>query len=281
MDDLVNLFIKEHGIYQQNFQVHTLLLFIVIIIIFTKVFSTKSIMIIIVVAFALYISNLYVKVNNSQINDINKDTFDKLEELQNKIYEFVQFKLKLISVSNQTITPDDEIKLFEKNKLDSLYIDSNLILFLHSIIQLNDYNPNEFYMLLKGTNNILKIKNDIEKFYIANNDYPENINEMVETAIQLKANCMNNLQNFIYTIPKMKIMNTYIDSLLENYNILISRNIKQLYNYHRDNIRKHGVNTRTTFINLNTKNYDVLSNHPIIPSKFTNGNNAHLVDLYV
>ena len=281
MDDLVNLFVHEHGIYQQNFQITVIILFIVILIIFTKIFSTNSVIIIIVVIFALYISNLYIKVNNSEINDVNKDILNKLEALQNKTNKFIEFKLKLISQTKQTLSSEDVQKLFEKNKLDSLYIDSNLIVFLYSIINLSDNNLNEFYLLLKGTNNILKIKNDIEKYYNANNDYPENITEMVEIGIQLKTNCMNNVQNFIYTIPKMQIMNTYIDNIVESYNILISRNIKELYNYHRDYIRKHGINTRTKFINLNTKNYDILSNHPVIPSKFNNGVNQKLIDLYV
>lgn len=282
MEDIVNLFTQEHGIFQQYFKFEVVLFFIFIIVIFSKTFGENYMSIIILIAFGLYITNLYVKVNNTNVSDYNKNTLLKLQSLKQTTNAFIQFKINLVSTSNQAINPEDIQKIYEKNKLDSLYIDSNLIEFLYSIKQLAEYNPFEFYMLLKGTNNILKLKNEIEKFYEANEDYPENVNEMFEITLQLKTNCMNNIQNFIYKVPKTNVMYKYIDNIIESYNILINKNIKEMHNYHRDYIRKHGINNRTRFFNLDfAKDFNEADNHAIIPSKFTKGNNAKLIDLYV
>ena len=282
MDEVVNLFTQEHGIFQQYFKFEVIVFFMFILVIFSKLFGGNYLSVIILITFGLFITNLYVKFNNTTTNDRNKDIYIKLETLQQVTYSFIDFKINLIMTSNQTISLEDKQKLFEKNKLDSLYIDSNLIEFLYSIVKLAEYNPFEFYMLLKGTNNILKLKNQIEKFYEANGDYPETINQMLEQILQLKTNCLNSIQNFIYKVPKTNVMYKYIDSIIESYNILINKNVKKIHNYHRDYIRKHGINNRTKFYNLDfAKDFDPLSNHAIIPSKFNNGNNQKLIDLYV
>jgi hypothetical protein len=282
MEDIVNLFTQEHGVFQQYFKFEVVLFFIFVIVIFSKSFGENYMPIIILIAFGLYITNLYVKVNNTNVSDYNKTIMLKLQSLQQTTNTFIQFKINLVSNSNQSINQEDIQKIYEKNKLDSLYIDSNLIEFLYSIRQLAEYNLFEFYMLLKGTNNILKLKNQIEKFYETNGDYPENINEMFEISLQFKTNCMNNIQNCIYKVPKTNVMYKYIDNTIESYNILINKNIKEMHNYHRDYIRKHGVNNRTRFFNLDfAKDFNETDNHAIIPSKFTKGNNTKLIDLYV
>ena len=282
MDEIVNLFTQEHGIFQQYFKFEVIIFFMFILVIFSKLFGGNYLSVIILITFGLFITNLYVKFNNTTTNDRNKDIYIKLKTLQQVTYSFIDFKINLIMTSNQTISLEDKQKLFEKNKLDSLYIDSNLIEFLYSIVKLAEYNPFEFYMLLKGTNNILKLKNQIEKFYEANGDYPETINQMLEQILQLKTNCLNSIQNFIYKVPKTNVMYKYIDSIIESYNILINKNVKKIHNYHRDYIRKHGINNRTKFYNLDfAKDFNEADNHAIIPSKFTKGNNAKLIDLYV
>lgn len=272
MDDIVNLFTQEHGGYQEDFKFKVIIVFLIIIIFFTKFFS-NYIGIIIVITFALIITNFYIKVNNKQINDNNQNLIFKLDSLQNKIYEFIQNKITLDSNNNIK----DKQKLFATNKLDSLYIDGNLIVFLYSIIKLYDYNPNEYYLLLKGTNNILRLKKDIEIFYQANNNYPENISEMLQIAIELKTNCMNNLQNNIYKVPKIIKMYNYIDNSLIIYNKLISNNITQMHLYNQNYIKKNGVNTRTQFVNINyPKGFDPITDHSIDP----NLNLQKLIDLY-
>jgi hypothetical protein len=279
MDNIVNLFTQEHGIYQDQFKLKVIFLFIFIIVFFTKFLGGNYMGMIIVTTFSLTIINLYIKLNDNQKDDNNKNLIFKLDSLQNKVYDYIQYKIDLASSASNKLNNKDKEKLFAKNKLDSLYIDANLIVFLYSIIKLYDYNPPEFYLLLKGTNNILKLKKEIEQFYKANNNYPENIHEMLQIAIQLKANCLNNLQNNIYKVPKINNMYKYIDNSLITYNKLITNNIKEMHLYHQDYIRINGVNSRTQFIDINTsKAYNLEFNHPIIPSK---SNTHKLIDLYI
>ena len=281
MDDIINLFTKEHGVYKQIFKFNVILVFCVLLFVLVKVdFLNRSIFVLIAFIFALYLTNVYVQVNQNDLADNNKVIHFKLESLQAKVYEYIQYKVNISTVGGKKMSLGDMQKLFERNKLDSLYIDANMIVFFYSIIKLYEYNPGEFYLLLKGTNNILKLRNDIEKYYEAEGEYPENIHEMLQIAIQLKTNCMNNLQNFIYGVPKTHKMYSYVDSVLETYNILITRNIKKMHNYHLDYIHTKGINSNTVFIDINaSKHFDEAVNYSVIPGK--DGLKHKLIDLYV
>jgi hypothetical protein len=281
MDDIVNLFTKEHGVYKQMFKFNVIILFVILLFVLTKLdIFGNSIYILIAVIFALYITNMYVKTNQNDLSDNNKIIHLKLEGIQSKVYEYVNYKIATATSGGLKLPPADAQKLYEKNKLDALYIDANMIVFLHSILKLYDYNPQEYYLLVKGTNNILKLKHDIERFYEAEGEYPENIHEILQIALQLKSNCMNNLQNFIYTVPKQNKMYTYVDNVIMTYNVLITRNIKQMHNYHVDYIRKNGIDINTTFIDINSsKPFDPLINRSLIPGK--EGLKHSLIDLYV
>lgn len=276
MDDIINLFTKEHGIYNEIFKFRVIIFFIVVLLIFTKIQLTgKSVFVLLSLVLSIYLSNLYVKVNKNELDDTNKLIYFKLQSLQSKTYEYIQYKIK--NNLGQKINID---LLYSKNKLDALYIDSNLIVFLYSIIKLSDYNPNEFYLLLKGTNNILKLKNEIEKYFDSNNNYPQNISEMLQNIINLKVNCINNIQNFIYTVPKTNIMYKYIDSIIVEYSVLITKNIKVIHKYHLDYIKQNGINNTTVFVNINsTKGFDSISNYSVIPGK--KQNEHKLIDLYI
>jgi hypothetical protein len=282
MDDIINLFTKEHGVYKQIFKFNTIIFFSIVLIILTKFnfFNNQSIFILIAFVLTLFLTNVFVKVTQSDLSDANKITYSKLESLQDKVYDYIRYKVNVSTIDSMKLSQKDIQLLHEKNNLDSLYIDANMIDFLYSIIKLYDYNQNEYYLLLKGTNNILKLRKDIEKFYESESDYPENIHEMLQIAIQLKANCMNNVQNFIYTVPKTNKMYKYIDNIIETYNILITKNIKIIHKYHLDYINKHGINNGTIFIDINSaKSFDAEFNHSVIPGKMQNKHS--LIDLYV
>jgi hypothetical protein len=281
MEDIVNLFTKEHGVYKQIFKFNVLIFFIIVLFFLTKLnVLGNSIYILIAVIFTLYITNIYIKINQNDLNDNNKIIYTKLEQIQSKVYEYVEYKKMMFTNTGDKMLQIDSKLLYKKNKLDALYIDANMIVFLHNILQLYEYNPGEFYLLVKGTNNILKLRHDIERFYEVEGEYPENIHEMLQVALQLKSNCMNNLQNFIYTVPKQNKMYSYIDNVILNYNILISRNIKKMHNYHLDYIKKNGINSNTIFIDINsTKSFDSTMNKSVIPSK--EGLKHSLIDLYV
>lgn len=306
MDNLVNLFTNEHGEYQNNFKIQVILLFIFVLIIFSKIWGANNtgIFVILAISFALYISNIYVKINNIQNNDLdddNKQTLIKLNALQSKVYTHIRNQIIQATDNGLKLSKNDQIVLLNKNKLQSLYLDSTLINFFYSILQLYDYNPDEFYLLLKGTNNILKLQNEIENYYLINKDniqeytqkivsfrtdpipniepkFLENLSEMFENAIQLKTECINSLHNIIYSVPKTNKMYTYIDNVIQRYTILINRHLDIFQKYNNDAIKFTGVTNRTKFINYkHTKGYDRLVNHSITPTKEPN----NLIQLYV
>jgi hypothetical protein len=280
MEDIIKLFTKENSHYDRILQFKIVSFFIVIITIFSKLFNSleTTTYIIILLVFGMYTSTVFLKTIDNDLNDVNKITFFKLESLQEKVYEFLLYKINQTSVNNTKLTPIKQQELFEKNKLDSLYIDAQMINFLYSIIKLFDYNKYEFYSLLKGTNNILKLHNEILVFYESNEgSVPENISEILENCIQLKVNCMNILQNFIYTVPKTHSFYNYIDGSVNTYEYLINKHIYDIHKYQKENINK-GININTKFFHLDLpKGYDKFSNHSVIPSK----NNDQLVDLYI
>jgi hypothetical protein len=269
LEDLKNLFIKQHGNYAKNLQFQSLVIIVLIMIFFTKYFPKTYGFVIILVIFALYISDNVVNVNNTFVNDFNHITMVKLQILQDKVNQHINTKLNLVKSSNNktTLTSEEIKKIYDNNKLDSLYIDANMIHFLESIVSLYDYNSYTFYLLLKGTNNILKLKKEIDEFYEANKAYPINTSEMLENALELKSNTINNIHNFIYSVPKSTVMFNYVNQITNRYNILISRITDSIYKSYLKSIDLNGINANTKFVSYNTtKPYDPKLNHPIIPN---------------
>lgn len=281
MNDIINLFTKEHSVYKQIFKSYVIIILLILVFFLTKLnLLGGSVYILLSISIAVYLTNIYVKMNENNLTDNNKIIYVKLDTLQSKVYQHIKYKITTSSTSGQKLSKSDIHNIYDKNKLDALYIDSNMIIFLHSILKLYEYNPQEFYLLLKGTNNILKLRYNIEHFYEVEGQYPENIHEMLQNAIYLKSNTMNNLQNFIYTIPKQHQMYTYIDNIISTYNVLITRNIKVIHNHHLNYIKKNGINSNTIFIDIDSsKSFDAMVNRSVIPSK--EGLKHSLIDLYV
>jgi hypothetical protein len=266
MANILELFTKESGLYVKNLRFETLAFLIFISALF-MIYTPKTYgFVIILLAFLYFVGNIYVQIKTSTIEDFNKITMFKLnslQDIQNKYVSSLSFLNK--KLMNQMLT---------KNKLDCLYLDANLISFLYSILELNTYNPQEFYIFLKGINNILCIRKQIEDFYKANNQLPENISEMFEISLQLKTNVINNLQNFIYSIPKSNKMYNYLNDVLSRFIVLISRNTDIIHFYYKKSLKINKISTMTKFISYDTtKPFDQLSNHYSTHSK--------LIDYYV
>lgn len=256
--DIQNLFVNEHGSYAKQIQLQTLVVIVITMAFFTLSFRNNYGFVIILLAFALYIANTYVSITNDATNDFNKMTMFQLQTLQSKVKTYIDTKLKLINNSNPIRLPKSEIeKIYSDNELDALYINANVVRFLYSIVALHDYNPHEFYKLLKGTNNLLRIQRDIERFYTANGEYPENTSELFQISIDLRTNTVNNLHNFIYTVPKLTVMYDYLNKSIDRYAVLMSRITDTIHTYYLANIQKRGINTTTQFITYDTtKPYD-------------------------
>ena len=266
--DIQNLFLKQHGTFARWMQFETIVVFAIVLIVLTQAFERNYGFVIILLVFALYVANTYVSVKNDKINDFNSITMVKLQTLQSKMYDHINYKVRLSKTSGQTMSKSDLDNLYKRNELDSMYIDANLIHFLFSIIKLYEYNPDLYFSLLKGTNNILRIEKEIEKFYEENQRYPENTSELLQTALDLRTNTINNLHDFIYTVPKISQMYSYIGDSTERYATLISRITDSIYQSYKNNIDQKGINATTKFVSYNTtKAFDPNKNHTIIPGK--------------
>lgn len=264
--EIQNLFLKQHGSFAKGLQFQTIVVFVVVMIVLTQAFEKNYGFVIILLVFALYIANTYVAVTNDRINDFNSVTMFRLQTLQSKMYDHVNNQVRLVRTSGQPLGEKEIARLYKTNELSSLYVDANMINFLFSIVKLYDYNPNVYFSLLKGTDNILRIYKEIDVFYKQTGEYPENTSQLLETALLLRANTINNLHDFIYTVPKTSSMYTYIGESVERYATLISRITDWIYESHLQNIQQRGINTTTKFVTYNTtKPFDALENHPVIP----------------
>lgn len=280
-EEIRDLFITEHGSFSKGLQFETLLIIIGLIIFFNTFFEKSYGFVIILLVFVFYIANQYVVVKNNKTSDFNRITLMKLSKLQQKSLEYIDKQIKLMNSQTSkagSLSREEIEKIYKRHELNSLYIDANLVHFLFSIVKLYDYNSGEYYALLQGTNNILKIKEDIEKFYTSNNEYPENTSELFQSALELKQKTINNMHNFIYTVPKMNIMYNYINDSIERYTVLISRVTDDIYKSYKKNLTMRGINSSTRFVNYNTtKHFEEMDNYSPIP---TNNNNK-LMQFYL
>lgn len=269
-EEIRDLFLIEHGSFAKFLQFKTLLIVLVILVFFNTFFEKSYGFVIILLAFAIYIANQFVIIRNNKTEDFNRITMMKLNQLHKKSLDYITDQIRLMNsqVSKEgSLSQKDIDQLYKRHELDSLYIDANLINFLFSVIKLYDYNPGEYYALLQGTNNILKIKRDIDTFYESNGEYPENTSELFASALELKQKTINNMHNFIYTVPKMNIMYNYINDSIERYSILISRVTDDIYISYKKNIMGRGINSSTKFVNYNTtKHFDQMDNYSSVPT---------------
>lgn len=268
---LVNLFLNGNGTFERLLQFEVIVIVVATMVVLTYLFSTTYAFVIILLMFVLYIGNTYVTVKTNTVQDFNKTTMAKLNALQSVVNNNLQQRLQLFNNSRIRLSRNQLQQIQKQAQLDCLYYDANLIHFIYSIKSLADYNLPLFAQFLRGVNNILKLRKQIDDFNAANGRYPENIAQMLQTAMQLRINTINNLHNFIYSVPKVHQMTQYINDVVDRYNLLITRNIDAMYEAHQKDISQRGINTTTQFVSYGaTKPYENLTNPSIKP-----GNQPH------
>uniref|UniRef100_A0A6C0DZM8 Uncharacterized protein n=1 Tax=viral metagenome TaxID=1070528 RepID=A0A6C0DZM8_9ZZZZ len=238
MKNFIDIFFKREGLYNKQLQFLYIVIFFFIILLLITTFPTTYGFVVLIIAFSLYISDSLIEVPLQENIDLNKTLLNKLQEIQ------------LLVVRQKR---DTKLKVSSKRPtLDYLYLDTNLIVFLHSIIPLHQFNKDEFYKLLIGTNNILRLRGEIETYYKANKSYPQNIAQMFQDAIDLKTKVLNNMHNFIYSVPKTNIMYNYVDETTDRYNVLITKNLDKIHVYYKNSFKKTGFTNNSIVINYKT-----------------------------
>lgn len=248
---LLDLFLNRFGSYNKELQFRVILIIVMIIFFFTYFYPNNFAYAIILLVFAVYIGDWYVKFDDNKISDFNQLTLIKLQKLQLRMNTFIETKIKQITNETRASLTQKEIdNIYKRAQLDSLYIDSNMIIFLESIINMSDYNPEEFFKLLKSTNKILKIRETIEEYKEKshNNAFPTNISQQLEIAIKIKKKAMNHMHNFIYTAIPQGIPEKYLTDSMYRFNVLLSRNIDILYDYYKKALYNRGISNNTHFV---------------------------------
>ena len=97
MNNLQNLFTKQHGIYFKSLQFKSIVIFLFVIFFFTYYFKNSYGFIIILIVFALFVSNSYVDVKKEELSDFNKITLVKLQKLQTFINKNSNYQTKILS----------------------------------------------------------------------------------------------------------------------------------------------------------------------------------------
>ena len=223
---------------------------ILIYFIFSFLFPNDYASVIVLIVFIVCVIYIYLIQINTNTNNVNELLMYKLNSLQEITNSYIHKEIN--SKSQNKLSKKQIQDLYSKNTLNSLYIDANLINFLYSIKILSDWNLNEFYLLLKGTNNILLLRRQIKEYYDANKKYPINTYQMFEDSLFLRSNLFNNIHNFIYKIPKENKMYSYINEIIERFQVLISRNTDILYEYTIEYRKMNGINNTTKFPIYNT-----------------------------
>lgn len=232
---------------ERGLQFEVMVIFTIIVIIFTKILPVYYI---IIIAFGGYMCQKYIKYANNDMERFNIRTSNMLKELMVYIIDYAEKK----SIDSENFNKDKYIK---KMSINNLYVDTTLVYFIYSIRELYKYSDINYMDLLYYTDKLLGILNEIEKY---SPKIQENIFEMYESASDIRMKGVNTIHNFIYTVPKTKKMYKYVNKILERYMILTDRIMNKIRDVTNDKIKRDGVNTNTKFINhASIKGYDNLS----------------------
>lgn len=281
--DVINLYLEGNGQGAKKLQFEIVILAIVLIWVFTRVFRNNYGALIILLVFVYVIANIWIRMRTNKVTDFNKITMHKLKMIQDKVNESISIQIIQLSKTNNgklVLSKDDIAKIYNKNRLDSMYIDANMIHFIYSILSLHNFNQHEFFLFVKGVNNLLRMRKEIEEFHEKNDGkFPINTAEMFQTALELRKNTVNNLHNFIYSVPTSNSMYKYIEEIVGRFQVLISRNTDRIRDLYQLQIKKEGINSTTKFVSYDTtKPFDRLDNHPIVPNK---NDPQNLIKLYL
>lgn len=252
-DEVYKLFKNERG---RSIKFNTILIILIVLMVMNFYFSGKNnnidlTSVIILIFFALIIANYYIRYEKENIDDFNINTMTKLAAIQSEMDSFIEYKAEFLRKTGAKNV--DYHKLFKNKKVSSLYMDANIINFLHSVLKLSEWNKELYYKLTMRTNSILFILEEIERFNESNKNselsYQENIAEMLELSMELRLRAINDIHDFIYTIPKSNRTNIYLNNVSERYRVLITRVTDNIYTHYRRALDQRGITNMTKFVN--------------------------------
>lgn len=211
---LPSLFLEESSALNRKVIIGALVVFVGVLFAVTSVYTnpTSAIAVVVLVTFAAIVATVYVTVSKRTSTDVNRNTQRKLEQVSALVNE----------------------------PLDAMYMDSRIIHFVHSIADLQKYNPREFARFVRITNYILRVLKDSES-------NPANTAEMYSSVLIFKTKGQNCLHNLMYSTPKQGNVHSAINSAREAYTLLIDDAVSTIRKRYESSITDVGIRTR--FIN--------------------------------
>jgi hypothetical protein len=180
-----------------------------------------------------YFSNIYLQKQYTDVSDFNRSTKYKLEKIQNNYTNYIKKKLEM----SRYFSKEDYKRNLELAKLNYLFIDTNFIHFLDNIDYFRTYNEKIYFSVVKGINNILKLRWDSEQIYNNNKGQPVKEFEKrqlyynFEETERLSDVVNENFHSFIFTLPKSNLSYDHHAILSERLAklLLYSVNIQRFY----------------------------------------------------
>ena len=119
-----------------------------------------------------------------------------------------------------------------------LHNDADIINLLFNILDLREYNANAFLEMVKCTDNLLKIEQDIETGI-------ERCAENIEVANKFKNLALNHFQSIIYSTPSARVVNTKFKNNIDRFQLLLRRHIDNMYRICEKQRKKNGYSYKT------------------------------------
>lgn len=233
--------------YSKTTLSYAIILAISSIIILTRYFKfdksiSQGILLILV---AIIIIEMYLRYKSSKLTDMKKITLYKLYTIQKTVYDYIESQ----RLKNPNLTEKQLKETKSKQKLEYMYLDANIIIFLYDILYLNEYNPDVYYLLLKSINNILHLRYMIEYYYIETKSLPENCYTIYEQINIEILEAMNYMHSFIFKIPKANKMYEQHKELQNRLFVLIKRHAEFARRACELKKMQEGINNDTKFNN--------------------------------
>lgn len=160
----------------------------------------------------------------------------------------LEFKLSSIKRLTQ------EIDGITKNT-DFLHIDADLINLFYNLQDFEKYNTEAYRHMVKSSNNILKLEEDLRKGVL-------NCQENYEEAMKFRDHAMNHYHSFIYSLPSNEFVDNKFQNNQKRLQLLLRRHLDDMYRLCKKQYRKTGYNMfRKPLTNNGPRKNDINSIH--------------------
>lgn len=244
--DYIPRFLSENDIQLQTKS----LLLVGFVIFFLIQFRFNLVNLLALSVLSYYILNVYLQREYTSVGDFNSQTRYKLEKIQSNMNNWI--KTKLERSAHLGLSEKDIKRQYELGKLSFLYLDVNFIHFLDNIEYLYEQNQGGYISIIKGINNILKLRNDSQTI-VANREgrlkefEKRQMYYNFEETEKLAKIINNHFHSFIYTMPKSSISYQHHHTLSKRLSSLLFQSIGIQRHYYQKTVEKD-ISTSSKFL---------------------------------